>query len=120
MAYSDPQSITFNAVATSFPRTGSSANAGKFTTADGQYTLSVSHAYGKRTRRVIRVDQTQVSADPLIPAQNLRASASVYLVVDAPTFGFTTTQLKYVVDGLTAYLAASSGAKVTQLLGGEI
>jgi hypothetical protein len=44
---------------------------------------------------------------------------SVYVVVDVPPQGYTITEQKYVVDALVAYLTASSGAKVTQLLGGE-
>jgi hypothetical protein len=39
--------------------------------------------------------------------------------VDHPVNGFTNTEVKQLVDGFTAYLTASSGAKVTQLLGGE-
>jgi hypothetical protein len=31
----------------------------------------------------------------------------------------TNTELKQVVDALTAYLTASTGAKVTSILGGE-
>jgi hypothetical protein len=41
-------------------------------------------------------------------------------VVDCPTVGYTLTEKKQLVDALTAYLTASSGARVTQLLGGEI
>jgi hypothetical protein len=44
---------------------------------------------------------------------------SSYIVVDTPVNGYTTTEAKQVVDALVAYLSASSGAKVTQLLGGE-
>jgi hypothetical protein len=45
---------------------------------------------------------------------------STYLVVDLPAAGgYTVAEAKLIVDGLTAYLTASSGAKVTQLLGGE-
>lgn len=119
MAFADPQSITFNSVATSFPRTSSGVNQGNFKTADSAYELVVSHQYGKRNRHVLRVNQTKTTADTLVPATNIIASASVYLVVDGPKFGFSNTELKYIVDGISAYLAASSGAKVTQLLGGE-
>jgi hypothetical protein len=119
MAFADPQSITVNAVAQSMPRTGSGPLSGQFSTADGVFTLEVSHQHGKRNRHVIRVTQTKTVTDPLVPAQNVIASMSTYVVVDAPTFGFSNTELKYVVDALSAYLAASSGAKVTQLLGNE-
>jgi hypothetical protein len=44
---------------------------------------------------------------------------SAYVVIDVPTTGYTIAEQKQIVDALTAYLTASSGAKVTQLLGGE-
>jgi len=119
MSFSDPQSITINAVANSLPRISSGANSGVFQKDDGTVKLSVSHAYGKRTRRTIRVDHSKIATDPLFPTQNARSSMSVYIVVDVPTAGYTITEEKQIVDALTAYLTASSGARVTQLLGGE-
>jgi hypothetical protein len=119
MAFADPQSVTINAVANSLPRTSTLGNSGVFTKDDGTVKLSVSHAYGKRNRRTIRLDFSKIAADPLISAQNIRYSMSTYIVVDVPVTGFTITEQKQIVDALTAYLTASSGARVTQLLGGE-
>lgn len=119
MSYADPQSVTINAIANSLPRTSSGINQGGFKSADGLIELTVSHQYGKRTRRAIRLNQSKISADALIPSQNVRSSMGVTLVVDVPVNGFTVAEEKYLVDALTAYLTASSGAKVTQLLGGE-
>lgn len=119
MAFADPQSVTINAVAISMPRTSSAANAGTFTSNDGLVKESISHTYGKRTRRVLRLDHSKIAADPLVTAQNQRYSMSAYLVVDIPTFGYSVAEAKQVVDGLVAYLTASTGARVTQLLGGE-
>jgi hypothetical protein len=119
MAYADPQSITVNAVAQSLPRVSSGVNTGAFSKDDGTYKLSVSHSYGKRTRRVIRLDASQIAADPLMAGVNVKANAAVYLVVDAPITGYTNATLKQVCDGFLAFLTASSGAKVSQLLGGE-
>lgn len=119
MSFADPQSVTINAVATSLPRTSSGQGIGAFSSADGLVTMSVSSAYAKRTRRTIRLNQNKLAADSIVPAQNVRLSGSVYLVTDFPVNGFTVTEQKYLVDALTAYLSASSGAKVTQLLGGE-
>jgi len=119
MSFSDPQSVTINGVATSLPRTSSGQNAGTFTSADTTVKMDVANTYGRRVRRTIRLSQTKVSADPLIPTQNARNSLTCYVVVDEPLNGFTVTEKKYLVDALTAYLSASSGAKVTQLLGGE-
>jgi hypothetical protein len=119
MAFADPQSITINAIALSLPRVASEPS-GKFTTNDGNTSISVSDTYGaKRTRRSIRLDFQKVAADPLISAQNILYSGSVYLVVDQPITGYTVAELKLQIDGFLAYLSASSGAKITQLLGGE-
>lgn len=119
MAFADPQSVTINAVANTLPRTGSGVSSGSFTKDDGSVKLSVSHAYGKRTRRTVRLDHTKIAADPLQPSTNTRYSMSTYIVVDVPVSGYTNAEIKQIVDGLTSYLTASSGARVTQVLGGE-
>lgn len=119
MSFADPQSVTVNAVAISMPRTGSGVNSGTFTASDGLTSLNVVHAYGKRTRRAISMNSSKISADPLLPAQNVKFSSTIRLTIDAPPAGFTNTELKQQVDGFLAALTASSGAKITQLLGGE-
>lgn len=119
MSFADPQSLTVSGVTESLPRISSGQNSGAFSKADGTLNLTVSHAYGRRNRRTIRVTQSKVSADALVPSQNVRSSMSCYMVVDTPVNGYTTAEAKAVVDALVAYLAASTGAKVTQLLGGE-
>lgn len=120
MAFADPQSVTINAVAQTLPRTGFPVNGGVFTKDDGNVKLSVSHNPGaKRTRRSVRLDFRKIAADPLISSQNILYSMSAYLVVDIPITGFTVAEQKQIVDALTAYLTASTGARVTQLLGGE-
>lgn len=118
MAFADPQSITINAIANSLPRVSSGVNQGSFSKDDGTVKLAVSHTYGNRTRRVVRIDHSKIAADPLTSA-NSKFSMSTYLVVDIPTVGYTVAEAKQVIDGLTAYLTASTGARVTQLLGGE-
>jgi hypothetical protein len=119
MAYTDPQSVTINAVPISMPRTSSGDGTGKFQSADGLTIQTISHQYGKRSRRVFRLDVKKSVADPYIPAQNTVANFAAYLVLDCPTFGYTVTEQKQVVDGLLASLTASTGAKITQMLGGE-
>jgi len=119
MAFADPQSVTINAVAVSLPRTGSFGNSGIFQSNDGNVKLTVSHQYGKRSRHTIRIDHRKVAPDPLISSQNIQYSMSTYIVTDVPVTGYTVTEAKQIVDALTAYLTASTGAKVTQLLGGE-
>lgn len=115
----DPQSVTINAVAQSLPAIGRGVNTSTYQKDDGSVKLSLSHQYGKRTRRTVRLDYSKIIADPLVPAQNQKVSMSTYLVVDQPITGLTNAEIKQVVDGLTAYLTASTGAKVTSLVGGE-
>lgn len=119
MSFADPQSVTINAVANSLPRISSGVNTGVFQKDDANVKLSVSHQYGKRTRRAIRLDHRKIAADPLISSQSILYSMSCTLVVDTPVTGYTVTEAKQIVDALVAYLTATSGARVTQLLGGE-
>lgn len=119
MAYADPQSVTISGTANSMPRVSSGVNNGAFSKDDGLLGLSVSHQYGNRTRRVIRLNHSKIAADPLLAGVNVKASASVYLVIDQPQTGYAVADLKAIADGFLAYLTASSGARVTQLLGGE-
>jgi hypothetical protein len=119
MSYADPQTITINAVAQPMPRTSSGVNTGTFTKDDGTVQLVVSHAYGKRTRRSLRLNHKKIAPDPFVSTQNVSRSASIFLVVDQPTDGYSNAELKQLVDGFAAYLTASSGAAVTNLLGGQ-
>jgi len=121
MAFADPQSVTINAVANSLPRVGSNApGTGVFSKDDGTVKLTVAHQIGKRARRTVRLDHKKIAADPFVSGNNTSYSMSVYLVVDAPITGYTIAEQKQIVDALTAYLTATSGARATQLLGGEI
>lgn len=121
MAFADPQTVTINAIANTLPRVGLSDNRGIFRKDDGTVALQVTSTdNGKRARMAIRLDHKKVAPDPLMPAVNVPFSTSVTLVVDTPTVGYTLTEKKWLVDALVAYLSASSGARTTQLLGGEI
>nr|UJQ85668.1 MAG: hypothetical protein 2 [Leviviridae sp.] len=115
----DPQSVTINAVAQSLPTIARGVNSSVYQKDDGTVKLSISHNYGKRTRRTVRLDFSKIAADPLVSAQNIKYSMSTYLVIDTPVTGFTVAEAKQIVDALTAYLTASTGAKVTNVLGGE-
>jgi hypothetical protein len=117
--FTDPQSVTINAVPISLPRTSSTANAGVFTSNDGVVAESASHTYGKRNRRVFRIDHSKIAPDPLISAQNIKYSMSFYVVVDVPLTGYTVVEQKQVIDGFVTQLNASSGALITKWLGGE-
>jgi len=121
MGFSDPQTVTVNAVAQTLARTANLDAGSVFTTADGNYRLTVSHqTTGKRVRHLVRIDNRKIAADPLLGSVNIEYSMSVQLVIDVPKIGYTVAEAKLVADGILAYLTASSGANVTKVLGGEI
>jgi len=118
VAYDDPQSVTIAGVTTDLPRISSGENNGVFQNGDATIRLSVSHLYKNRTRRQLRIDLNKIAPD-VFTSDNVAYNCFAYVVVDAPKTGFTVAEQKELVDGLLAYLRASSGAAVTKLLGGE-
>jgi hypothetical protein len=119
MAFSDPQSVTVNAVAQSLPRVSTGLNESSYRKEDGSYRMTIRHSYGKRVRTNIRLDNVKLAADPFTPSINKEINVNVGFTIDRPVAGFTNAEIKYVADALVAYLTASSGANVTKLLGGE-
>lgn len=114
--FADPQSVTINAVPISLPRVSIGTNESTYRSADETVQMRISHQASKgRKRRMVRVDQTVIAADPLT-AENASQRAGIYLVVDEPAFGFTDAELDYIVDALVAWLTSGNIAK---LLGGE-
>jgi len=115
MSYSDPQSITLSGTATSLPRISSGVNSGSFATPDGSIVVKVSHAYGKRNRRTVRLEHSKIAADPLTAA-NTKYSMTAYVVLDVPTVGYSVTEASAVAKAFTDWLTP---ANVGKLLGGE-
>lgn len=120
MAYADPQTITVNAVAQTLARVSNGVNTGRFSTNDGNFVLEVAHSATKRGRHTIVFRQRKIAADPLISANNAEFVMSARVTFDIPlNQGYTVAEQKLLWDGFATWFAASSGAKVTQLLGWE-
>lgn len=119
MAFTDPQSITIAGVTTPLPRTDVGSHKSEYQSSDGLITLTASHALGRRTRRVLRIDHSKLTADPFIPAQNSKVSMSNYIVFDVPIAGYTNAQQLEVYTGFKTLFTATSDALITKLLGGE-
>lgn len=116
MSFADPQEVTINAVAQSLPRVSIGSSDAVYRKADGTVQLRISHQESKgRVRRMVRLDQTIIAADPLT-SENDYQKAGVYIVCDEPKVGFTDAQLDYLYDALIAYMTTANIAKV---LGGE-
>lgn len=118
--FADPQSVTINAVPITLPRTPRGTSYGVFTKDDGLVQLLINHnVVGKKTRRVVELRHAKIASDPLLAGVNVKAGFRTYLVMESQETGYSLTEQKQVVDGLTAFLTASSGANVTKILGGE-
>jgi hypothetical protein len=119
MAFSDPQSITISGSTISLPKVSSGNGSGDYQSADGLVHLGASNHYGRRTRRVLRLDHSKITADPFIPSQNSKVSMSCYMVFDLPVAGYSNADAKAVYDGFKGLYTATSDAVITKLLGGE-
>jgi len=118
--FTDPQSVTINSVAVSLPRVSSGTNSGAFSKDDATVKLAINHTVAKsRTRHYIRLDHSQIAADPLAAGINVQAKMAVSVSIDVPATGYSLTTQKQVVDALVAYLTTGTGANVTKILGGE-
>jgi hypothetical protein len=124
MAYADPQSVTYNAVAQSLARVSSGVNSGRFYTtgaAGSDFALELSHQYGKRTRRMARLNVGLVNPSPYATGISAYESTSVYLVVDTPaTNGIVDPAVAVLsVNALTGWLTATSNANALKLVQGQ-
>lgn len=121
MSFADPLSITISAATSPLPRTSVEGDETKYSSADGLIVLSASHSSsGKgRTRRLLRVDASKMTADPFKPAENVKVSTSVYTVFDVPPAGYTPAELLALWVGYRTMLTASSDLMITKLLAGE-
>lgn len=112
MALADPQTITVNTVAQTLNRIKSDGLRSEYATADEVYKFVVSHQEsGKRTRRMVRIDQRVVAADPLSSINEYK-TLGVYVVIDEPEYGFTDDAIYDVIAGLLAWLTEANCLKV--------
>lgn len=119
MAFADPQSITISGVTTPLPRVTTGVGLADYQSADGLIHLNASNAYGRRMRRVLRVDHSKITSDPFIPANNTKVSMSNYIVFDVPVVGYTNAEALAIYTGFKTAFTASSDLLITKLLGGE-
>jgi hypothetical protein len=119
MSFADPQSITISGTTIALPRTSVEENASEYTSSDGLTKLSASHNYGKRIRRVLRIDSTKLAPDAFRPAENVEVSMLNYIVFDLPVGGFSLTEAQAVYTGFKTLFTGTSDALIVKLLGGE-
>lgn len=111
--FTDPQSVTVNAVAKSMPKVESTGKQSTYISADGNFTMKISHQVvaGGRIRSLVRVDQRAVVADPLTAANDYE-TLSCYMVIERPEFGFSATEVNYLVAALEGWIDSTSVGKL--------
>jgi hypothetical protein len=119
MSLPDPNTVTISGTTTPLPRTSVDEDSSKYTSSDGLIVMSANHDYGKRIRRLIRLDVSKLTADPFKPSENVKVGMSVYTVFDLPPAGFTNAEALAAFVGFNTNLTATSNANITKLLGGE-
>lgn len=116
MSFSDPQTVTVNTVAQTLNRVSSDTTKSVYQTVDESLKLTISQQETKnRSRRMARLDNRVVAADPLTSVNEYKG-LGVYIVVDEPEYGFADDDIDHVVQALTAWL---SSANVLKLLSSQ-
>lgn len=115
---SDPLHILVATVDTPLPRTGQGSGTSEFKDADSAHVVTVKQTTSSsgRFRREVRFTRNKVAADP-ISAVNKSVSASIYMVIDEPKFGFTDADLSDMKAGLNAL--TNDAPTFLKILGGE-
>lgn len=116
--FSDPQSVTYAAVAKSLPAISRGTDQSVYQLNDSGtvYTMSLSHQFKTRNRVVCRIQRDSSVSDPLVPANNIRASMTGTFTLDFPTVGLTLTDVQNLGKALVGFL---SDATILKLAGGE-
>lgn len=122
MSFSDPITITVNAVATDLDRQFQPIPGGPslFGMADESFKAEISHQLvkGKRERHLFKVTQKAITANPFVPAENVENYASCYIVLDQPRQGFTDVDLQYLVQSVVDFIG-NTAANRDKLINGE-
>jgi hypothetical protein len=115
--FTDPQSVTVNAVAQSMPRVETNGKKSVYSKSDETFKLTLSHTPSKdRIRSMARLDQRAIVTNPLDSTQSDYDTLSFYVVIDRPLYGFTMTQTEQLITGFKAWLDTTA---VDKLFGQE-
>lgn len=117
--FADPQSVTYNSVAKSLPRTGSDLVSATYQLNDSGvvYNLTLSHQFKARNRVVARLRRDAFASDPLVPAQNKLASMTASFTIDFPATGYTVADAQSLGNALVAFLTTGN---ILKLANGEV
>jgi len=120
MAYTDPQTITVDAVPYTLPRVITGTTVGRFVSADAVREITVDpRGTAKRRRNVGRFFTKRNVVDPLIAGVSTQVQSMVSVTIDRPLTGVTDADVEKDFTGYIAWLTASSNANLKKLIAGE-
>lgn len=118
MSLADPQAITIGTLQ-SLARTVTGTTDAQYTSADGVYSLLVSHQVKSgRRRSLAKAGRKKVSTDPLTDVKS-EIGAVINISIDRPSVGFTEAELIELVTGTFNWLTASTNTNLKKVLGLE-
>lgn len=119
MSFTDPLSVTISGTTTPLPRVSVGDDKSEYQSANGLIVVRASHDYGKRRRRMLRIDTSKLAPDVFKPSENVKKSMSLYMVFDMPDEGFDNTEALAVYSGFKTLITANTDDLIKKLLGGE-
>lgn len=110
--FSEPITITVNAVAIAFSRVSSKDFSSDYADSSGLWALKISHKVIRKNNQdyvstLAGLEQKKVVADPLTSVNDYQ-TFTTRLVEERPTFGFTSTEIKNQVSGFVTWLNLSA------------
>jgi hypothetical protein len=107
--FAEPITITVNAVPIAFTKRSTSGTSAVWASADGLWTLEISHKdIGKdRIRSVAKLTQKKVVTNPLDSTNDWDTNVT-YSVNERPSFGFTTTEMKNQFSGFSTWFVLAA------------
>lgn len=114
-----PQTVTVLGVAQTLNSTSTGQDSATYTEADDNYQLSISHQYGKRAVRAMRLRNRKIAADPFISGVQKEYTQTVSVVVNTDKIGFTVAEVVGDIIALADYLKANTNAVATKFASGE-
>ncbi len=119
MAFTDPVTLPTVPDDTYCIRVGTGDFNSVYKDITGNYTVSASSNYGRRTRSTIRLDYKTLVANPELPTTNNPISMSAYLVVDRNAVGFSVEQLVGLSTALLEMISDNDYQNLGKVLTGQ-
>lgn len=119
MAFEDPQVL--DGIDLDLTRVSVGDNKSIYVSPAGDAKVTISHIYGKRTRRMFRLDYEKVVDNPLMDGVSTYENCAAYIVLDAPPRGLDNSDLRKVLLDVSVQFenTTEGNARAAKFLGGQ-